>query len=314
MKASFIIVASGAASVMAGPVMKRVMTTTTSIETVYTTIYLGDEPTPTSTQALPTEDTNPDVGVESFPTGGTSPDISGPEGGYDYDSIVAEPQPTTTSTPEVVVVTPTPAPEEPITTEEPVPEQTTASSAAPVETTAPSSGSLSDIAVHHHNIHRSNHSAPSMTWGEDYASYADTLAKSCIFDHNTTIGGGGYGQNIAMTASTGPLEDPGTFLARSITEMWYNGEINLFPADAYGQATPSGNFHDWGHYTQIIWEGSTVVGCAVKLCHAGENKDNGGTFTMDGYFSVCNYYPAGNMFGAFDTNVKAPGGEATVNV
>lgn len=52
---------------------------------------------------------------------------------------------------------------------------------------AASSASPTDFAgtaTYHHNIHRSNNSAPSMTYDDTYASYASTVAASCTFAHN----------------------------------------------------------------------------------------------------------------------------------
>lgn len=43
---------------------------------------------------------------------------------------------------------------------------------------------LASTAVYHHNIHRTNNSAPAMTWGSTYAGYAATVAASCKFAHD----------------------------------------------------------------------------------------------------------------------------------
>lgn len=39
-------------------------------------------------------------------------------------------------------------------------------------------------ATYHHNVHRTNNSAPSMTYGDEYASYASQVAASCKFAHD----------------------------------------------------------------------------------------------------------------------------------
>lgn len=68
-------------------------------------------------------------------------------------------------------------------------------------------------------------------------------------------------------------------------------------------------FEKWGHYTQIVWASTTSVGCAVQYCEAG---------TLDseypGYFSVCNYWPAGNVETEYAVNVLAPLGHANIEV
>lgn len=67
-----------------------------------------------------------------------------------------------------------------------------------------------------------------------------------------------------------------------IMDSWYSGEVQKF-ADLglYGVANPIDNdFAAWGHFSQEVWKSTTKVGCAVQTCD-------------DGYFTVCNYDPAG---------------------
>jgi hypothetical protein len=78
-------------------------------------------------------------------------------------------------------------------------------------------------------------------------------------------------------------------IAQAITQMWYNGEVGLYPSSSYGQANPDfSNFEGWGHYSQMVWVGSTQVGCAAQYCPAGTMEPS-----MAAWYSVCNYYPAG---------------------
>lgn len=80
-------------------------------------------------------------------------------------------------------------------------------------------------------------------------------------------------------------------IAQAITQMWYNGEVDLYPSSSYGQANPDfSNFEGWGHYSQMVWVGSTQVGCAAQYCPAGTMEPS-----MAAWFSVCNYYPAGML-------------------
>lgn len=67
-------------------------------------------------------------------------------------------------------------------------------------------------AVYWHNLHRCNNSASALTWSSELAGWASTLAQTCNFHHDVTIGGGGYGQNIA---SYGTTDDPSTLDASS---------------------------------------------------------------------------------------------------
>ena len=50
------------------------------------------------------------------------------------------------------------------------------------------------------------------------------------------------------------------------------------------QSSKTGRWEDVGHYTQIVWRGTTQVGCAL----ASNAKDD---------FVVCRYAPPGNVWG-----------------
>lgn len=89
------------------------------------------------------------------------------------------------------------------------------------------------------------------------------------------------------------------------------------------------NFGHWGHFSQVLWKDSKTVGCYTHTCTPSfdrllECKSDGTSYLSgvkrgnngDGIpaqFTVCNYYPLGNMGGAYD-NVGAPKGHATVQV
>jgi len=161
-------------------------------------------------------------------------------------------------------------------------------------------------ALYHHNIHRSNHSAPVVSWCIDLADAAHQLASSCKYGHNTNLGVGGYGQNIAMYAATDNLGTELDFIRTSITEYWYNGEISLY-GNAYGGEPNMTTFHDWGHFSQIVWKDTVEVGCAVAYC-----GPETGLARYPGFYSVCNYSPAGNRRGQFAANVLPPLGQKAI--
>ena len=50
------------------------------------------------------------------------------------------------------------------------------------------------------------------------------------------------------------------------------------------------HFEDWGHWSQVVWQDSKVLGCYTQFCPQGTmSKD------MDTWYTVCNYYPAGKF-------------------
>ncbi|KAJ5204400.1 uncharacterized protein N7498_005279 [Penicillium cinerascens] len=174
---------------------------------------------------------------------------------------------------------------------------TSTTSAAP--SSAPAN-SYQHAVLYNHNIHRSNHSAPSVDWDSSLESSARTLASRCVYHHDTSIDGGGYGQNIGYGVEANEI-------GVMITNLMYNGEIGYFPTP-YGASQPSmSDFEKWGHFSQIVWKGTTHVGCATVMCNDLGNVDSSSSLP----FTVCNYSPAGNYEGEYGENVLAPLGYKT---
>lgn len=143
----------------------------------------------------------------------------------------------------------------------------------------------SGIAIYHHNIHRTNHSAPAVIWDDALASTAATIASSCVYAHNVDQDGGGYGQNIAAGVEANNI-------SAIITDLFYNGEVGWFD-NLYGEAQPDmTNFENWGHFSQIVWKSTEKVGCATQYCPDG--LANVGS-DVSPYFTVCNYGPPGKL-------------------
>lgn len=158
--------------------------------------------------------------------------------------------------------------------------------------------------IAHHNVHRSNHSASALTWSDDLANTAQSIAATCVYAHNTTANGGGYGQNIAAGVDS-------TNISAVITDLFYNGEVNYFDG-LYGEANPDmTNFESWGHFSQIVWKGTTEVGCATYDC-SSSGLANTGEYVSP-YFTVCNYGPPGNYAGEYADNIGDSLNQATVD-
>lgn len=170
-------------------------------------------------------------------------------------------------------------------TEAPPPPPSSSSSSAPA--TQPSSGTsagLSDYAgpiIEQHNLHRGNHSAPDIAWNQTLADIAQQIAQSCEYKHNTQAGGGGYGQNIGAGSTPDQID-------AMITDGMYNNEMMLYPG--YGSEPDMSSFEGWGHFSQIVWAGTTGVGCFTQHCTGGLS---GVSSSVSPYFTVCNYYPVG---------------------
>lgn len=102
-------------------------------------------------------------------------------------------------------------------------------------------------------------------------------------------GKGGYGQNIDAAGYSNPVPDwsEAAVVAYAITDGWYYGEVNNF-SPYYGQPSPSMSGPEYLHFTQVVWKGSSTVGCAAQYCPYGTVL--GGSY---GWFTVCNYGPEG---------------------
>lgn len=112
------------------------------------------------------------------------------------------------------------------------------------------------------------------------------------------IGGGGYGQNIGYGITPKNIGE-------MITNMMYNAEIPYFTS--WGFADPiMSMFEKWGHFSQIVWKDSKTVGCATYHCDNLENADGGSSD-----YTVCNYYPPGNVGGMYAFNIGLPLGHPT---
>ncbi|KFZ06970.1 hypothetical protein V501_06901 [Pseudogymnoascus sp. VKM F-4519 (FW-2642)] len=329
MRSSAIVLAGLSALALAAPVQKRAYVTDVVIDYVTVFVTEGLSTTKTSSSVVPTTTSTPPV---------VTPTIVAPvlTDAIFLESTTPEPIPTPTPTPEPIVETPTPTPtpEAPVTTQAPqqavvvdttpavttpVVQETPVQAAPVVQTTAaaapvasPAGTDYKSAVLFHHNVHRTNHSAPALTYSDELAGYAAQLAKTCVFKHDTSIGGGGYGQNLAQSGSSGDEKsrDPATISGGAISNQWYNGELPLFDPSMYGKNDPDmSNFHSWGHFSQVVWKGTGTVGCATVFCDTGSPMFSA---PFSGWYTVCNYGSPGNVGGQYAANVLKPLGKSAV--
>ncbi len=132
-----------------------------------------------------------------------------------------------------------------------------------------------------HNDARRAVGSGQLVWNtalEGYAKrYAQKLARSGKFEHDRQKGTmPRQGENLWMGTR-------GAFTYGEMSGSWIDEKRHFKPGTFPDSAT-TGKWSDVGHYTQIIWRGTTNVGCAV----ASNARDD---------YLVCRYTPAGNVVG-----------------
>ncbi|XP_070588618.1 cysteine-rich venom protein kaouthin-2-like [Erythrolamprus reginae] len=124
-----------------------------------------------------------------------------------------------------------------------------------------------------------------MEWNANAAQNAKRWADRCSFSHSPpnlrTVGNVACGENLFMSSHP--------FTWTRVIQSWYDEYKNF----RFGVgASPPGSVI--GHYTQIVWYKSYLIGCAVARCSSSSFK----------YYHVCHYCPAGNIRGSIPTPYK----------
>lgn len=131
-----------------------------------------------------------------------------------------------------------------------------------------------------HNSERAAAGTPPLVWdaalARAAAAYAPELARLGRLAHSSREARPGQGENLWMGSR-------GAFSLEEMVGSWA-AEKSLFRPGLFPDVSASGRWDDVAHYTQMIWRGTTRLGCAV---HRTERWD----------FLVCRYAPAGNVVG-----------------
>ncbi|KAJ4370797.1 hypothetical protein N0V86_008488 [Didymella sp. IMI 355093] len=150
--------------------------------------------------------------------------------------------------------------------------------------------------LYHHNAARANHGATPLTWDASCEANARIAANTCSYTRYIPAGVS-QGQNIYLS-STAAFN-----VTAAITESWYKSEFSS-AVPWFGIASlPISILPGVEQLTQVLWKGTTKVGCASVDC--GANMKGGATGGQ-GKYTVCNYASAGNVGGLFAMNVGRP--------
>ena len=140
-----------------------------------------------------------------------------------------------------------------------------------------------------HNAFRSKHFAPELTWDATIAKSAQAFADTCPCDHSNPSSRANKGENIAWGQGT----------ADEAVMKWY-AELASYDFDADG---PMDADHVVGHFTQVVWKGTSKIGCGYKTtCSTPRDAKTGGS-KYGGLVWVCQYSPHGNTAGQYKDNV-----------
>jgi len=126
-----------------------------------------------------------------------------------------------------------------------------------------------------HNAWRKKVGVPDLVWSNTLATVAQKWATALKTNNNCSMvhsGNPSYGENLYWASGFVPTP-------KQVVDAWGNEVTD------YTYATnkcASGKM--CGHYTQVVWKGTTQVGCGKATCGAAQ-------------VWVCNYNPQGNWIG-----------------
>jgi len=104
-------------------------------------------------------------------------------------------------------------------------------------------------------------------------------------------GAKGLGENLFWTIGSNDCS--------KANKAWYS-EIKNYDFNKNGPKIGKG-FHNIGHFTQVVWKGTTQFGFGIAVGKFGRYWD---MYKMPQVFIVARYQTPGNFAGRFKENVK----------
>lgn len=127
-----------------------------------------------------------------------------------------------------------------------------------------------------HNAERQRLGLPTLRWSDRLAGqaqdWADHQAYHGLYEHAEERFGAGENLWMGWVGTSTPEQ----MIQAFIDERVY------FRPGRFPDVSTTGDWHDVGHYTQLIWPGTQELGCAMAQGRGSE-------------YLVCRYFPAGNV-------------------
>lgn len=127
-----------------------------------------------------------------------------------------------------------------------------------------------------HNLYRERHLAWPLEWDKTLAAEAQVWADTCVAQHEANIA---EGENLAIGPSV-----------TSAINQWYN-EVYRYDFSRPGFSSLT------GHFTQLVWGSTRLLGCAQARCPVGIHAWGILWTNPDMVYLVCRYSPRGNTGG-----------------
>ena len=142
---------------------------------------------------------------------------------------------------------------------------------------------------------------PLMQNNSSLRSSAAGVAGSCIFAHS---GLAGVGENLFV----GTTIATSWTLENGINDWAYEARFVSYPQGATAVGCIDGSSGATcrakiGHYTQMVWESTTQVGCAIQSCPNGVTNFSSNASQL----IVCHYSRQGNYYNGTDYLAPYPG-------
>ena len=152
--------------------------------------------------------------------------------------------------------------------------------AAAYVATSPGLDGINHRILSAHNEARAEVGAPPLQWDPGLAvaaaAYGPALSRMGRLVHSPRTGRENQRENLWMGQQ-------GRFHPEEMVGAW-SEEKRLFFPGAFPNVSRTGNWVDVAHYTQMIWKGTTHVGCAIYRDGAWD-------------YLICRYSPPGNRDG-----------------